>query len=112
MKDIVTKINESLQMEWIKDLEDIACNMFNKYDSTWNIDEIEPWARGKEDPTNGEFEEMIDDILSYCEEENVKLQSNFKKSLENFKDLDDEDQDDIKLSILRGMDKLLLLKNQ
>lgn len=34
MKDIVAKINESLQMEWIKDLEDIACNMFNKYDST------------------------------------------------------------------------------
>ena len=107
MKDIVAKINESLQMEWIKDLEDIACNMFNKYDSTWNIDEIEPWARGKEDPTNDEFEEMIDDILSYCEEENVKLQSNFKKLLENFKDLDNEDQDDIKLSILRGMNKLL-----
>ena len=34
MKDIVTKINESLQMEWIKDLKDIACNMFNKYEST------------------------------------------------------------------------------
>ena len=110
MKDIITKINESLKMEWIKDLEDIACNMFNKYDSTWNIDEIEPWARGKEDPTNGDFEEMIDDILAYCEEENVKLQANFKKSLENFKDLNDEDQDDIKLSILRGMNKLLEIK--
>lgn len=110
MKDIVTKINESLQMEWIKDLEDIACNMFNKYDSTWNIDEIEPWARGKEDPTDSDFEEMIDDILAYCEEENVKLQSNLKKSLENFKDLNDEDQDDIKLSILRGMNKLLEIK--
>lgn len=53
---------------------------------------------------------MIDDILAYCEEENVKLQSNFKKSLENFKDLNDEDQDDIKLSILRGMNKLLEIK--
>ena len=110
MKDIVAKINESLQMEWIKDLEDIACNMFNKYDSTWNIDEIELWARGKEDPTDSDFEEMIDDILAYCEEENVKLSVNFKKSLENFKDLNDEDQDDIKLSILRGMNKLLEIK--
>lgn len=107
MKDIVTKINESLHMEWLEEFEDIACNMFNKYDSTWNIDEIESWGSGKEDPTDGEFEEMIDDILAYCEEENVKLQSNFKKSLENFKDLNDEDQDDIKLSILRGMNKLL-----
>lgn len=110
MKDIVTKINESLQMEWLEDFEDIACNMFNKYDSTWNIDEIEPWARGKEDPTDSDFGEMIDDILAYCEEENVKLQSNFKKTLENFKDLNDEDQDDIKLSILRGMNKLLEIK--
>ena len=50
---------------------------------------------------------MIDDILAYCEEENVKLQANFKKSLENFKDLNDEDRGDIKLSILRGMNKLL-----
>ena len=107
MKDIVTKINESLQMEWLEEFEDIACNMFNKYDSTWTIDELESWGRGNEDPTDGEFEEMIDDILAYCEEENVKLQSNFKKSLENFKNLNDEDQDDIKLSILRGMNKLL-----
>ena len=107
MKDIVTKINESLQIEWLEEFENIACNMFNKYDSTWNIDEIKSWCSGKEDPTDGEFEEMIDDILAYCEEENVKLQSNFKKSLENFKNLNDEDQGDIKLSILRGMNKLL-----
>ena len=107
MKDIVTKINESLQIEWLEEFENIACNMFNKYDSTWNIDEIKSWGSGKEDPTDGEFEEMIDDILAYCEEENVKLQSNFKKSLENFKNLNDEDQGDIKLSILRGMNKLL-----
>ena len=107
MKDIITKINESLQIEWLEEFENIACNMFNKYDSTWNIGEIESWGHGKEDPTDGEFEEMIDDILAYCEEENVKLQSNFKKSLENFKNLNDEDQGDIKLSILRGMNKLL-----
>ena len=53
---------------------------------------------------------MIDDILAYFEEENVKLQLNLKKSLENFKDLNDEDQDDIKLSILRGINKLLKIK--
>ena len=109
MKNIADKIFESFSAKDMSKLEELAYDMFKSYSSTWPIEELKDYANDKYEPDEY-YWEMIDDILAYCEEENVKLQANFKKSLENFKDLNDEDQDDIKLSILRGMNKLLEIK--
>lgn len=104
MKDITKSINESIQAKWIKQLETLACDMFRKYDSSWNIDaDLKPWVEGKENPTTDDYWEMIDDILAYCDEENIKLTGKFKKMLDMYQNLDTDDQEEIEVAILRGM---------
>ena len=104
MKNIAQSINEGLQAKWIKELEKIACDMFKKYDSSWNIDaELKDWVEGNENPTTDDYWEMIDDILAYCDEEKIKLPAQFKKILDMYQTLDTDDQEEIELGILRGM---------
>ena len=107
MKTIQNFISETLNAKSINDLVNISYDMFKTYDATWNIQELKDWVNGKEDPTTSDYEEFIDDILAYCNENNVTISSSFKHDLNNFKHLDDANIEEIEIAILKGMSKLV-----
>ena len=105
MKTINSFINESFSAKDMSKLEELAYDMFKEYSSTWPIEELKDYVNGKEEPDEY-YWEMIDDILSYCGDKNIKLSASLKKELSKFyKDKKEVDSEDIKLAILRGMNK-------
>ena len=107
MKNIQNFINESINQKSMSQLEDVSYNMFRTYNSTWNIQELKDWVDGKENPTTSDYEEFIDDIFAYCDENNIIMSPGLKHDLNNFKHLDDSDIDEIEVAILKGMSKLV-----
>ena len=107
MKIIQNFISETLNAKSINKLVDISYNMFKTYDATWNIQELKDWVNGKEDPTTSDYEEFIDDILAYCDENSITISPGLKHDLNNFRHLDDADIDEIEVAILKGMSKLV-----
>jgi len=107
MKTINSFINESFSAKDMSKLEELAYDMFKEYSSTWPIEELQGYANGKYEPDEY-YWEMIDDILGYCEDKNVKISASLKKELSKFdKDNREVDSEDIKLAILRGMNKIV-----
>ena len=107
MKNIADKIFESFTAKDMSKLEELAYNMFKEYSSTWPIEELKGYANGKYEPDEY-YWEMIDDILGYCEDKNVKISASLNKELSKFnKDNREVDSEDIKLAILRGMNKIV-----
>ena len=107
MKNITDKIFESFSAKDMSKLEELAYDMFKEYSSTWPIDELKDYANGKYEPDEY-YWEMIDDILGYCEDKNIKISASLKKELSKFdKDNREVDSEDIKLAILRGMNKII-----
>ena len=112
MKNISDKIFESFSAKDMSKLEELAYDMFKEYSSTWPIDELKDYANGKYEPDEY-YWEMIDDILGYCEDKNIKISASLKKELSKFdKDNREVDSEDIKLAILRGMNKIINKKNK
>ena len=107
MKDISDKIFESFSAKDMSKLEELAYDMFKEYSSTWPIDELKDYVHGKNEPDEY-YWEMIDDILGYCEDKNIKISASLKKELSKFgKDNREVDSEDIKLAILRSMNKII-----
>ena len=107
MKNIADKIFESFSAKDMSKLEELAYNMFKSYSSTWPIDELKDYANGKYE-TDEYYWEMIDDILGYCEDKNIKISASLKKELSKFNKHNREvDSEDIKLAILHGMNKIV-----
>lgn len=107
MKNIADKIFESFSAKDMSKLEELAYDMFKEYSSTWSIDELKDYVNGKYEPDEY-YWEMIDDILGYCEDKNIKISASLKKELSKFdKDNREVDSEDIKLAILNGMNKIV-----
>ena len=107
MKNISDKIFESFSAKDMSKLEELAYDMFKEYSSTWPVEELKDYANGKYEPDEY-YWEMIDDILEYCEDKNIKISASLKKELSKFdKDNREVDSEDIKLAILRSMNKIV-----
>jgi len=119
MKDIKIKLLEGLKINSktkvnlkrfdSKDIEDLilyAKQMFKAYSGSYGWEELYNWANEIE-PTEDDYKEFMDDIISWCEENNKKISSKLKNTLEDFNELSEDDQNDIKIAILRGMDEML-----
>ena len=107
MKNISDKIFESFSDKDMSKLEELAYDMFKEYSSTWPVEELKDYVHGKNEPDEY-YWEMIDDILAYCEDKNIKISASLKKELSKFNKHNIEvDSEDIKLAILRGMNKII-----
>lgn len=119
MKQITSYIKEGLKINsktkvnskrfGSKDIEDLTSyskQMFKAYSGSYGWEELYKWAN-EEEPTEDDYKEFIDDIIAWCKENNKKISPNFKYTLEDFDKLSEEDQNEIKIAIFRGMDEML-----
>lgn len=115
LKDIIQEkliINKNIKNDIIRienvndELKNLSYLMFNKYSSSYGYNELSNWVKNGLEPDESDYQEFIEDILEYCEEENTKISKELYKLLNNYDILQDEVQEKIKLQILNGMEKL------